>query len=60
MYSDVVFINIINSKKSSVGYVFQLYRGLIIWKASKQLIITILNIKAELLALIDIRKKIII
>ena len=38
--------------KSSYRYLFQLYNGLIAWKATKQLTITTFSTKAKLLALI--------
>ena len=60
VYSDTVFVDIIDSRKSSVGYVFQLYDRLIAWKASKQLTITTSSIEAELLALTDAGKEMIV
>ena len=60
MYSNTVFADIINSKKNSADYIFQLYGRLIAWKANKQLIIITLNIKTELLAFTNTRKKMIV
>ena len=59
VYSNIVFADIINSRKSSTGYIFQLYGELIVWKINKQLIITISSTKTELLALTDTGKKMI-
>ena len=59
VYSDAAFTDIIDFRKSSAGYIFQLYGGSIAWKASKQLMVIILNTEAELLALTDVGKEII-
>ena len=60
IYFDAVFADIIDFRKSSIGYVFQLYNKLIAWKISKQLIITTSSTETKLLTLIDIGKKMII
>jgi len=48
---DTAFADDSITRKSSFGYLFQLYNGPIDWKASKQIIVTISNTEAELLAL---------
>ena len=60
IYFNTAFADIINSRKSSIGYIFQLYNRSIAWKTSKQLTVTISNTEAELLALMDAGKKMII
>ena len=60
VYSNVAFTNIINFRKNSADYIFQLYSELIAWKVNKQLTVTTLSTKAELLALTDAKKEIIV
>jgi hypothetical protein len=49
--SDASFANDPDTRRSSQGYVFQLFRGPIDWKASKQRTVTTSSTEAELLAL---------
>ena len=48
-----------DTRKSSDGFLVQLYGGLIDWKASKQRTVTTLSIEAELLALSSAAKEVI-
>ena len=49
--SDAAFADDQQTRKSSFGYLFQLYGGPIDWKASKQITVTTSSTEAELLAL---------
>jgi len=49
--SDAAFADDSTTRKSSFGYLFQLYGGPIDWKASKQITVTTSSTEAELLAL---------
>jgi hypothetical protein len=52
LVSDVSFANN-KDRRSSAGYICQVYRGLVDWKATKQPTVTISTTKAELLGLLD-------
>ena len=50
--SDVAFSDNLISKKSTEGYLFTLFRGLIDWRLIKQKSVTKLSMEVELLALL--------
>src|SRR6266700_262215 len=50
--SDAAFGNNLVSRKSTKGYLFTLYRGLINWQLMKQKLVTKSSTEAELLALL--------
>jgi hypothetical protein len=49
--SDAAFADNESTRRSSDGYLFQLYRGAIDWRAAKQKTVTTSSTEAELLAL---------
>ena len=51
--SDASFADNLADRKSSQGYTMKLFGGLVGWRANKQATVTILIIKAELLALLQ-------
>ena len=57
--SDVAFNNNLVTKKSTKGYLFTLFRGLIDWQLTKQKSVTKLSIEVELLALLYTATKLI-
>jgi hypothetical protein len=57
--SDVVFVDDIKIRRSSEGYLFKLFGGLIDWRASKQRTVTTSITEAKLLALSSAVKEVI-
>lgn len=55
--SDAFFDNNILDQKSFLGYIIKLFSKSVMWKANKQDTVTILFIKTELLAILEIAKK---
>nr|KYP68427.1 Retrovirus-related Pol polyprotein from transposon TNT 1-94 [Cajanus cajan] len=49
-YSDSDFAECVDSRKSTLGYVFLLARGAISWKSEKQIVVASLTMKAEFVA----------
>jgi hypothetical protein len=55
----VLFGNNLVSRKSTEGYLFTLFRGLIDWRSIKQKLVIKLSIEVELLALLHAATKLI-
>ena len=55
--SNAVFSNDLVTRKSTEGYLFTLFRGLINWQSIKQKLVTKLSIEVELLALLHAATK---
>ena len=50
--SDAIFSNNLVTRKSTEGYLFTLFKGLIDWRLTKQKLVIKLSTEAELLALL--------
>ena len=57
-YSDASFADCQLTRKSSQGYLFQLFGGSIDWRATKQKTVTTSSTEAELMALTEAAKEI--
>ena len=55
--SDASFATDVDTRKSTEGYLLQLFRGPIDWKARKQATVTTSTTEAELLALTNARER---